>query len=148
MRRYQARHRIPTRTPVLSPGTRVAAVSVAAGALLLPAAAAEADAPANGASIVFAQNGVTTHNLCASAPVFVEASGFAPNRRQVQATVQVVGSGALFDLTVHLTGGSGELNTGAPGSEFIGSKVRLRYQTGSSDHVSDNGSYSATISDC
>jgi hypothetical protein len=148
MKHYQARHRTVARTPVLPPSARVAAVGLAAGALMLPAAVAEADAPANGASIVFAQNSVVTHNLCASEDVVAQATGFAPGRRQVQAIVQVVGSGELFDLTIRLTAGSGQLNTGAPGPDFIGAKVRLRYQTGNSDHPSNNGSYSATIIDC
>lgn len=148
MKRYQARHRTATRMLVLPPAARVAAVGVAAGALMLPAGIAEADAPANGATIVFVQNGVVTHNLCASQDVFLQASGFAPGRRQVQATIQVVGSGALFDQTIHLTAGAGEVDTGAPGSNFIGAKVRVRYQTGNSDNPSNNGSYSGSISDC
>jgi hypothetical protein len=150
MTHYQARHRTETATRklVLPPAARVAAVGVAAGAMMLPAAIAEADAPANGATIVFVQNGVVTHNLCASSEVFVQASGFAPGRRQVHATIQIVGSGALFDVTIPLSAGSGQFDTGAPGPHFIGMKARLRYQTGSSDNPSNNGSYSASIKDC
>src|SRR5437870_5226927 len=76
--------------------TRVVAVGVFAAALAVSAATADtalAAPAANGASIVVEQNGVVTHHVCASQPVVLVATGFAPNRKFVQARVQIVGSG-------------------------------------------------------
>jgi hypothetical protein len=106
-------------------------------------------APAgSGASVVAQQNGVTTHRLCASEDVILYASGFAPGRRQVVASGELVGSGSLGTATIQLTDGSGSADIGSAGPDLIGAKVRVRYQTGSSDHPVNKGSFSARIVDC
>lgn len=128
--------------------TKLAALGVAVPALLLPAGAANAAPTASGAAIVVQQDGLTTHNVCASKDVVLVASGFAPNRHSVQATIQIVGSGPLFDATIPLSAGSGSFNTGNPGPAFVGDKFRVRFQTGSSDHPVNLGSFSGTIFDC
>ncbi len=131
--------------------TRVLAVGAFAAALAVtsstasPALAAPA---ANGASIVVEQNGVVTRHVCASQDVVLVASGFAVNRKVVEARVQIVGSGVLFTSKIQLSGGAGSTNTGAPGPGFIGDKFRVRYQVGSADRPGLRGSFSATIFDC
>ncbi len=57
-------------------------------------------------------------------------------------------AGLLFQSQIPLTDGAGSVNTGTPGPDFIGAKARVRFQTGSSGHVVNNGSWSATIVDC
>ena len=131
---------------------RAIALAAAAGGVIatvaLPATSAFAAPAGNGASVVAQQSGVTTHTLCASQDVWLYASGFAPNRKSVVASIQIVGAGVLFSAPVQLTDGSGTVDTGYPGSSFIGDKVRVRYQTGSSSHPTNLGSFSATIVDC
>jgi hypothetical protein len=126
-------------------------LAVAAGGVVasmaLPGTAQAAPA-GNGATVVAQQDGVTTHTLCAFDDVWLAASGFAPNRGSVVASIQIVGSGVLFQAPIHLTDGSGTVDTGYPGPSFIGDKVRVRFQTGSSSHPVNNGSFSATIVDC
>jgi hypothetical protein len=130
---------------------RAVTTAVASGVLVAGFAISSAvgAAPAgSGASIVVQQNGVTTHTVCASEDVVLAASGFAPNRKVVQARVQIVGSGVLFNVAIPLTAGAGTYDTGSPGPDFIGDKFRVRYQTGSSSNTGNNGSFSATIVDC
>jgi hypothetical protein len=131
--------------------TRAVAVGVFVAALgisTVTAESASAAPAANGASIVVQQNGVETHHVCASQPVVLVATGFAPGRKVVQATVTIVGSGPLFTASIPLSGGSGSLDVGTPGPSFIGTKFRVRYQVGSADRPGLHGSFSATIFDC
>lgn len=125
-----------------------AAAAGTVASLALPAASAIAAPAGNGANVVIQQNGMTVHNICASQDVYLVATGFAPNRGTVFARIQIVGSGVLFGGNIPLTDGSGSWNTGYPGPGFIGDKVRVRYQTGSSNHPVNLGSYSGTIVDC
>ena len=130
---------------------RAITTALASGALVAGFAMSSAvgAAPAgSGASVVAQQNGVTTHRLCASQDVFLYASGFAPNRGTVQASIQIVGEGFLFKAPIPLSGGAGMADVGTPGPGFIGAKARVRFQTGSSAHPVNNGSFSATIVDC
>ncbi|HEV7193563.1 MAG TPA: hypothetical protein VGN35_10180 [Jatrophihabitantaceae bacterium] len=127
------------------------AVAAAAGvvaAMVIPAATAQASPAGNGASVVAQQDGVTVHNICAFEDVWLAASGFAPNRHDVVGSIQVVGYGILFTQTISLSDGAGTADTGTPGPGFIGAKVRVRYQTGSSSHPTNLGSFSGTIVDC
>ena len=121
---------------------------VALGVPAVMAETASAAPPASGASIVVQQNGVTTHTVCADQDVVLVANGFAPGRKVVQARIQIIGSGVLFTQTVKLSGGSGSANTGTPGPGFIGDKFRVRYQVGSGDSPSLQGSFSANIVAC
>lgn len=132
----------------MRPAVLAAAAGGAIAMLAVPASSAVAAPAGNGASVVAQQNGVTTHTLCASQDVWLYASGFAPNRHSIIASIQIVGSGVLFSAPVQLTDGSGTVDTGYPGPDFIGDKVRVRYQTGSSSHPTNLGSFSATIVDC
>ena len=100
---------------------------------------------------MFQQNGVTVTKLCASTDVFVVATGFAPNRHTLTTRVEIIGGSPfnpLFFQDIPLTNGAGSADTGYPGPGFIGDKVRVRYQTGSSSHPSNFGSMSATVIDC
>lgn len=126
----------------------VAAAGGVIATLALPATSAYGAPAGNGASVVAQQNSVTTHTLCASQDVWLYASGFAPNRHSVTASIQIVGAGVLFSAPISLTDGSGTVDTSYPGPSFIGDKVRVRYQTGSSSHPVNLGSFSATIVDC
>jgi hypothetical protein len=132
--------RVRTVSTVLVSGAAVAGLAIAGAAGAAPAG--------NGATVVASQNGVATHRLCASQDVYLDASGFAPNRRVVQASIQIVGSGFLFNAPIKLTNGAGSVDTGTPGPDFIGAKARVRFQTGSSGNVANKGSWSATIVDC
>jgi hypothetical protein len=131
--------------------TRAVAVGVFAAAVAVttstasPALAAPA---ANGASIVVEQNGIVTHQVCASQDVVLVATGFAPNRKVVAARVQIVGSGVLFSTNIQLSAGSGSLDIGAPGPTFVGEKFRVRYQVGSGNRPALLGSFSATVFGC
>jgi hypothetical protein len=120
----------------------------ALGVPTVMAGTASAAPAANGASIVVQQNGVTTHTVCADQDVVLVATGFAPNRKVVQARIQIIGSGLLFTQTVKLSGGAGSANTGTPGPLFIGDRFRVRYQVGSGDSSSLQGSFSANIVAC
>jgi hypothetical protein len=128
--------------------TKIAALGVAVPAMLLSAQVAHAEPTASGAAVVVQQDGITTHHVCASKDVVLVASGFAPNRHSVHATIQIVGSGPLFDSTIALSAGSGSFDTGNPGPSFVGAKFRVRFQTGSSAHPVNRGSFSGTIFDC
>jgi hypothetical protein len=66
----------------------------------------------------------------------------------VVASGELVGSGSLGTATIQLTDGSGSADIGSAGPDLIGAKVRVRYQTGSSDHPVNKGSFSARIVDC
>jgi hypothetical protein len=127
-------------TTALASGVLVAGFAISSAVGAAPAG--------SGASVVASQNGVATHRICASEDVFLDASGFAPNRKQVTARVQIVGSGVLFYEAIPLTDGAGSVDTGYPGPDFVGLKFRVRYQTGSTDHTGNFGSFSATIVDC
>ena len=131
-------------------GARVMAAvvgGVLAGGLALPAVADAA--PTNsGASVVSQQNGVTTHRLCADQDIQWVASGFAPNRRQVQVSLQLVGVGEIFRGPIALSGGSGSIDAGIATDDLVGNRYRLRFQTGSSDHPANHGSFSMTIVSC
>jgi len=125
---------------------------VAAGmiaSVALPASSAQAAPAGNGATVVIQQNGVTTHTICAFDDVWLAASGFAPNRGRVVARIEAIGGGGIVaGGSIPLSGGSGTVDTGTPGPYFIGTKVRVRFQVGSSDHPVNLGSFSATIVDC
>ena len=132
-------------------GARVVAAVVVGGVLsggiALPAVADAA--PTNsGASVVSQQNDVTTHRLCANEDIQWVASGFAPNRRQVQVSLQLVGLGEVFRGPIALSGGSGSVDAGIATDYLVGARFRLRFQTGSSDHPADHGSFSMTIVSC
>ena len=131
-------------------GVRVVAavaVGILAGGLALPALA-DAAPPNSGASVVSQQNGVTTHYLCADQDIQWLASGFAPNRAQVQVSLQLVGVGEIFAGPIALSGGSGSIDAGIATDDLVGLRYRLRFQTGSSDHPADHGSFSMTIVSC
>jgi hypothetical protein len=121
---------------------------VALGVPAMMVGTASASPSANGASVVVEQNGVPTHTVCADQDVILAASGFAPNRHVVLARVQIIGSGVLFTVPIHLSGGSGWVDVGTPGPDFIGLKFRVRDQVGSGDSPALQGSYSATIVAC
>jgi hypothetical protein len=128
--------------------SKLVAVGVVVAGMVVPAAAADASAPASGASVVVQQNGVTTNHVCASQDVVVVASGFSAGRTHEQARVEIIGSGELFSVSIPLTAGSGSVDTGSPGPDFVGLKFRVRYEVGSSGKPADQGSFSATIFDC
>lgn len=131
---------------------KAVAVAGTACALMVPAASAVAATPAappaNGATLAFQQFGVTTHRICVDLPFELVASGFAPNRHVVQFRIVSVGSGENFSGSVSLSGGAGSTELPPASGTDVGAKIRVRYQTGSSNHLSNLGSTSATFVLC
>lgn len=123
--------------------------SIAAATLGIPAVSAQAASTGSGASVVAQVNGVTTHSACIGDDVVLVASGFAPGRRQVQFRVVQVGSDTnpLFTGSIPVSGGSGSYDTGSTEGAQPG-KYRVRYQTGSTDHAGNYGSWSLTLTYC
>jgi hypothetical protein len=114
--------------------------------LAFPAAAGAAPA-GNGASVVVQQNGVTTHRICGGQDIFLTASGFAPNRKTLSVTLQQVPGGVIGTAQIPLTAGSGTVDIGRDIVPLT-YKLRVRFETGSSEHAADNGSFSADLVLC
>lgn len=105
-------------------------------------------APAgSGASVVVQQNGETTHRMCGGVETFLAASGFAPARKSVDVTLIQVPGGVINTVRIPLSDGSGTLDVGHDLVPLT-YKLRLRFQTGSSEHTGNNGSYSADLQIC
>ena len=129
----------------------VVAGGIVAG-IAVPGAAGAAGT-GSGASVVLQQNGVTTHTLCGGQEIYAVASGFAPNRKSVSIDVVQVGAvnqygnAVIETATIPLTNGAGSVDIGSDIVQ-VTYKLRVRYQTGSSAHPTNNGSFSAVMEIC
>ena len=85
--------------------------------------------------------------MCGGVETYLAASGFAPGRKSVDVTLLQVPGGVINTVRVPLTGGSGTLDVGRDLVPLT-YKLRLRFQTGSSEHTGNYGSYSADLQIC